>query len=208
MKNYRYIGVAFVVLVFGIYAVPKIVAHFERPVLAKIGNVPPFSFTNQQGLVIDNTFYEDKVYVVEFFFTNCPTICPKMNENMLRIQDAFYGHPAVGIASISIDPQRDTPAVLARYAEQLGAVSANWHFLTGDLREVYELANKGFTLYAGENPQAAGGFEHSGMFALVDKQGMIRSRSDAFGNPLAFYDGLSAKGIQMIKEDINILLKE
>ncbi len=208
MKKYSYIGIAFIILIFGIYAVPKIVNKFKTPELITIGKVPPFEFTNQDGKLITNSFYEGKVYVVEFFFTTCPTICPKMNENMLKIQNEFYGNLDFGIASFSINPKYDTPQILKEYAESHGATSKNWNFLTGDQDIIYELANTGFTLYAGENSNAEGGFEHSGMFALVDKQGNIRSRLDEYGNPIAFYDGLDQKGVQQIKEDIKILLKE
>lgn len=208
MKKYSYVGIAFIILIFGIYAVPKIVNKFKTPQLITIAKVPNFEFTNQDGELISNSFYEGKVYVVEFFFTTCPTICPKMNENMVKIQNEFYGNLDFGIASFSINPKHDTPEVLKQYAKDHGATLKNWNFLTGDQEKIYELANAGFTLYAGENSNAEGGFEHSGMFALVDKQGNIRSRLDEHRNPIAFYEGLEAKGVQMIKEDIAILLKE
>jgi protein SCO1/2 len=208
MKKYSYVGIAFIILIFGIYAVPKIVNKFKTPQLITIAKVPNFEFTNQNGQLISNSFYEGKVYVVEFFFTTCPTICPKMNENMVKIQNEFYGNLDFGIASFSINPKYDTPEILKQYATDHGATLKNWNFLTGDQDKIYELANAGFTLYAGENSNAEGGFEHSGMFALIDKKGIIRSRLDEHGNPIAFYEGLEAKGVQMIKEDIAILLKE
>jgi protein SCO1/2 len=208
MKKYSYIGVAFIVLIFGIYAVPKIVNNFKTPELVVIGEVPEFSFTNQNNELIDNSFYNEKVYVVEFFFSTCPTICPKMNANMVLLQNEYYGNPSFGIASFTINPKFDTPEILKAYAKSHNATLKTWNFMTGDREKIYDLANNGFTLYAGENSEAEGGFEHSGMFALVDKKGKIRSRLDEFGNPVAFYDGLDAKGVQMIKEDIAILLKE
>lgn len=208
MKKYSYIGVAFIILIFGIYAIPKIVSKFQKPTLIKIGEVPNFEFTNQDGNLISNAFYEDKVWVVEFFFTTCPTICPKMNANMVKIQDKYYANLDFGLASFSINPKHDTPEILKAYAEAHGATLKNWQFLTGDQEVIYQLANTGFTLFAGENSEAEGGFEHSGMFALIDKEGNIRSRLDDLGNPIAFYDGLDPKGVQMIIEDIAILLKE
>jgi len=208
MKKYSYIGVAFIILIFGIYAIPKIVNKFKTPNLVTIAKVPSFEFTNQDGKLISNSFYDNKVYVVEFFFTTCPTICPKMNENMVKIQNEFYAFQDFGIASFSINPKHDTPEVLKQYAKDHGATLKNWNFMTGEQEAIYELANNGFTLYAGENSDAEGGFEHSGMFALVDKQGNIRSRLDDFGNPIAFYEGLELEGVKMIKEDIAILLKE
>lgn len=208
MKKYSYVGIAFIILIFGIYAIPKIINKIKTPTLVKIGEVPGFEFTNQDGEHISNSFYEDKVWVVEFFFTTCPTICPKMNANMVKIQDQYYGNFDFGIASFSINPKYDTPEILKEYAKSHGATLKNWQFLTGDQKVIYELANTGFTLFAGENNEAEGGFEHSGMFALIDKEGNIRSRLDEFGNPIAFYDGLDSIGVQMIKEDIAILLKE
>ena len=208
MKKYSYIGIAFIILIFGIYAIPKIVNKLKTPKLVTISKVPAFEFTNQDGKLISNSFYEEKVWVVEFFFTTCPTICPKMTESMLKIQNEFYGNAYFGIASFSINPKNDTPKILKEYAKTHGATLKNWNYLTGEQAKIYELANTGFTLYAGEDSNAEGGFEHSGMFALVDKMGNIRSRLDEYGNPIAFYDGLDPKGVQQIKEDIKILLKE
>ena len=228
MKKNAYIGVAFIILIFGIYAVPEIIERFKtnevvktndkvekfekikdsNPKLVTISKAPQFELTNQDEETISNSFYKNKVYVVDFFFTTCPTICPKMTKNMLKVQNKFYENPNFGIVSISINPNNDTPQVLKDYAKEYGATLKNWHFLTGDKDYIYTIANNGFTLYAGENSQAEGGFEHSGSFALIDKKGNIRSRFDTFGNPIAFYDGLSDEGIKMIIEDIEVLLKE
>lgn len=208
MNNKSYIGISFIVLIFGIWAVPKIVAKFQKSDLVEIGPVPAFELTNQNEKKISDKDYLGKVYVVEFFFSTCPTICPKMNESMLQLQEEYYGNPKFGIASITIDPAHDTPKVLKEHAEILGVKHYNWHFLTGDKEYIYNLANKGFNLYAGQNNKAAGGFEHSGLFALVDKKGNIRCRKDAQGNPILYYDGLEAEGVQAIKEDIKKLLEE
>ena len=208
MKNKSYIGISFIVLIFGIWAVPKIVAKFQKSDLVEIGPVPTFKLTNQDNKSISDKDYLGKVYVVEFFFSTCPTICPKMNQSMLQLQEEFYGNPNFGIASITIDPAKDTPQVLKEHANLLGVKHYNWHFLTGDKEYIYSLANKGFNLYAGENNKVAGGFEHSGLFALVDKNGKIRCRKDAQGNPILYYDGLEASGVEAIKEDIKKLLAE
>ena len=208
MNNKSYIGISFIVLIFGIWAVPKIVAKFQKSDLVEIGPVPAFELTNQNEKKISDKDYLGKVYVVEFFFSTCPTICPKMNESMLQLQEEYYGNPKFGIASITIDPATDTPQVLKEHAEVLGVKHYNWHFLTGDKDYIYNLANKGFNLYAGQNNKAAGGFEHSGLFALVDKKGNIRCRKDLQGNPILYYDGLEAEGVQAIKEDIKKLLEE
>jgi protein SCO1/2 len=208
MKNKSYIGISFIVLIFGIWAVPKIIAKFQKSDLIEIGPVPAFELTDQNDKKISDKDYLGKVYVVEFFFSTCPTICPKMNQSMLELQEAFYGNPNFGLASITIDPEHDTAAVLKEHANLLGVKHYNWHFLTGDKEYIYNLANKGFNLYAGENNKAAGGFEHSGLFALVDKDGKIRCRKDAQGNPILYYDGLETSGVEAIKEDIKKLLEE
>ena len=208
MKNKSYIGISFIILIFGIWAIPKIIAKFQKSDLVEIGPVPTFELTDQNNKKISDIDYLGKVYVVEFFFSTCPTICPKMNQSMLQLQDEFYGNPSFGLASITIDPEHDTTKVLKEHADLLGVKHYNWHFLTGDKKYIYDLANKGFNLFAGENYKAAGGFEHSGLFALVDKEGKIRCRKDVQGNPILYYDGLEAEGVKAIKEDIKKLLEE
>ena len=205
-KNYSYIGISFIILIFGIWAVPKIINSLSKPDLATIGVVPAFSFTDQNQKTITNQTFKDKVYIVEFFFTTCPSICPIMTENMIKIQNDFLGNPKVGIASFSIDPTHDTPQVLKEYAKNKGITKPQWHLLTGEKEEIFKLANEGFNLYVGEASEVEGGFEHSGFFALVDQEGNIRSRKDEHGNPIVYYDGLEDKGIQMLKEDIKKLL--
>ena len=208
MKNKSYIGLSFIILIFGIYAIPKIVDKLKGNDLFEMGPAPSFVLKDQNNKTISNANYSGKVYVVEFFFTTCPSICLIMNKNMVGLQNDFFGNPNFGIASISINPENDTPEVLKAHAEKIGANSPNWHFLTGDKKYIYQIANKGFNLYAGENSKANGGFEHSGLFALIDKHGKIRCRKDAQDNPIPYYDGLDKKGVQQIKEDINKLLEE
>ncbi|GAB5401712.1 MAG: SCO family protein [Aureisphaera sp.] len=208
MKNYSYVGISFIILIFGIWAVPKIVDRASGgPEMATIGKAADFSFINQRGEAVSNEDYKGKVYVAEFFFTTCPSICPIMNQNMVKIQNEFYGNPNLGIASFSIDPAYDTPEVLSKYAESYGITNPNWHLLTGDKEAIFKLANEGFNLYVGEGSEDIGGFEHSGYFALIDKEGNIRSRYDKNNNPIIYYDGLEAEGIQMLIEDIKLLLK-
>lgn len=211
MKKNSYIIIAFIILVFGIWALPKIIGKFSKEELVKFEKVPLFEFTNQNKVLISNKNFENKVYLVEFFFTTCPTICPKMNANMVNIQNEFYGNPEFGIASFSINPKYDTPEILKAYAKEKGATLKNWHFMTGDKEKIYNFSNIGFKLYVGENKNVEGGFEHSGLFALIDKDGFIRSRVVKTGdseNPIKFYDGLDLKQIQWLKEDIAILLNE
>jgi protein SCO1/2 len=227
-KNYSYIGISLVVLVFGIIVGPKIVDRVkngevvkgdrldnvsnhsseENSKLMTIGPAPKFELTDQNKKLISNKDYAGKVYVLEFFFTTCPTICPKMNMNMLTIQNAFFGNPNFGIVSITINPDNDTPEVLKEHAQKLGVKSSNWHFLTGDKNKIFDLANKGFNVYVGQNSKVNGGFEHSGLFALIDKNGDIRCRKDNFGNPILYYDGIEKEGVRNLQQDIAILLKE
>jgi len=210
-KNYSYIGISFIILIFGIYAIPKIVARFIQSDIIVIGKAPAFEFTNQNGEKISDKTMEGKVYVLEFFFTSCGTICPKMNKSMLQIQDKYGLNRDFGIISISIDPETDTVEMLHKHAQELGITMKNWQLLTGDKATIYKLANEGFNLFVGENPKLEDGFEHSGLFALIDKKGNIRSRmvkNGEYENPLVYYDALEVKGVQMLKNDIKKLLDE
>lgn len=227
MKNKSYIGLSFIILVFGIIFIPRIinrikngtvvqgnridaVSNHKNPEtgLLKIGPAPKFELTDQNNAKISNETYKGKVYVVEFFFSTCPSICPIMNRNMVDIQNEFFGNPNFGIASISINPEYDTSKVLQEHAQKIGVKSSNWHLLTGDKDYIYSIANKGFNLYVGENKNISAGFEHSGLFALIDKQGTIRCRKDKFENPILYYDGLDKKGVKAITQDIKKLLNE
>lgn len=227
MKNKGYIGLSFIILVFGIIFIPRIVERIKSNTvvqgdrldvisnhkngetgLKKIGPAPKWELIDQNAVKISNESYKGKVYLVEFFFSTCPSICPIMNRNMVDIQNVFFGNPNFGIASISINPEHDTSEVLKEHAIKLGVKSTNWHFLTGDKDYIFNIANKGFNLYAGENKNVKGGFEHSGLFALIDKKGNIRCREDYFGNPILYYDGLEKKGVKAITEDIKKLLNE
>lgn len=230
-KKYSYIGVALVIFLFGAYVVRNLDRRIdendlvdedrlntvEKPKkesgLFTYSKVPKFSFTNQNGATITNKDYKGKVYVVEFFFSTCPTICPIMNSKMLLLQDEFLNQKEFGIASISITPEIDTPAVLKEYAKNQRIIHQNWHLLTGKPEEyVYGLSTKGFKLYAGKSNEGHGGFEHSGLFALVDKNGYIRSRKDEHGNPILYYRALKEQTfpdqIKELKEDIKLLLDE
>jgi protein SCO1/2 len=251
-NNYSYVGIAFIILVFGIIFVPKIIdriskdditrdesrskdvstANKEQNVksyksdLAYIPSVdgghkkvPSFSFTNQLGETITNEDYLGKVYVIEFFFTTCPTICPRMNRNLVEIQNEFKDFENFGVASFTITPEIDTPEVLKAYADKYEITNPNWHLMTGEEDVIYKLANEGFYLYTAKNDEIIDGFEHSGNFALIDKEGFIRSRLKSPDNPLIYYNGIvsEAEGVDdegipqeitILKEDIAKLLKE
>ena len=241
-KNYSYIGISFIILVFGIIFIPKIVDRIQNKSITKndrlnvktedenqsdlvfleINNerkkVPNFSFTNQDGKTITNKDYLGKVYVIEFFFTTCPTICPRMNRNLVEVQNEFQEFENFGVASFTINPDYDTPEILKTYATTYGITNPNWHLMTGNQEAIYKLANEGFNLYTAVDTEVEGGFEHSGNFALIDKNGYIRSRV-VNGNPLIFYNGIISEKekvddegineeISILKEDIAKLLKE
>ena len=233
MKNKKYIGLLVIIVVFAIWFVPKIknrvessrvvdsnrteeISQSSKLSFIKLNGesrkVPEFIFKNQDNRFISNEDFLGKVYVAEFFFTSCPSICIEMNQNMKILDEEFSDRDDFGIASFTIDPITDTPKVLKEYSERLNVKSQNWHFLTGKIDDVYELSNSGFNIFAGVNPAVAGGFEHQGFFALIDKNGYIRSRRDANGNPIVYYlgitsSGASEQGIDMIKEDIIKLLE-
>lgn len=239
-RKYNYIWVSLVILIFGIIFIPKIVdrlankAHIENDRLNKsdsdeklsfiISNgqrrkVPNFSFLNQDSIMVDNSDYLGKVYVVDFFFTTCPTICPIMTKNLVEVQSTFSNQDDFAIASFTINPRYDTTSILKRYSERYSINDSKWNLMTGNQDSIYKLAREGFYILANEVEDAPGGFEHSGMFALVDKEGYIRSRLDEFGNPMIYYRGTvteeqveNAKGevqqITMLKEDIKKLLAE
>ena len=233
MKNKKHLGLLVIIVVFAIWFVPKIknrvessrvvdsnrteeISQSSKLSFIKLNGesrkVPEFIFTNQDNRFISNEDFLGKVYVAEFFFTSCPSICIEMNQNMKILDEEFSDRDDFGIASFTIDPITDTPKVLKEYSERLNVKSQNWHFLTGKIDDVYELSNSGFNIFSGVNPAVAGGFEHQGFFALIDKNGYIRSRRDANGNPIVYYLGITSsgareQGIDMIKEDIIKLLE-
>ena len=233
MKNKKYIGLLVIIVIFAIWFVPKIknrvessrvvdsnrteeISQSSKLSFIKLNGesrkVPEFIFTNQDNRFISNEDFIGKVYVAEFFFTSCPSICIEMNQNMKILDNEFGNREDFGIASFTIDPITDTPKRLKEYSERLEVKSKNWHFLTGKVDNIYELSNSGFNIFAGVNPAVAGGFEHQGFFALIDKNGFIRSRRDINGNPIVYYLGITSvgsdiQGIDMIKEDIKKLLE-
>lgn len=239
-NKYTYVWVSFIILVFGIIFVPRAVDRIRKGDVVrndrmslKDGNealayvemngerrkVPPFAFLNQDSLMITNRDYKGKVYLVEFFFTSCPTICPIMNRNLVQLQEEFKDFEDFGIASFTIDPENDTPSVLKAYAEDYGVTDMDWHLMTGEMKDIYDLANTGFSIFAAQMPEAAGGFEHAGLFALIDREGFIRSRMDRFGNPIIYYRGAiteeegendhgEEEQISILKQDIKKLLEE
>jgi len=159
--------------------------------------IPDFAFYNQDSMSVTNEMLDDKIYVTDFFFTSCPTICPKMKKEMLRLYEKYQDNSDFVLLSHTIDPKRDTVGKLKEYAENLGVSSNKWHFVTGDKAEIYKIADDYFSI-AMEDPEAPGGFNHSGRFILVDKKGHIRS----------FADGTNPEEVDRLMGDIDKLLAE
>jgi protein SCO1/2 len=158
-----------------------------------------FSFKNQLGNIINEKTVDGKVYVADFFFTSCPTICPAVKKQMKKIYDKFKDNKDFMMLSYSIDPKRDTVGRLAWYAKKLNVdLAGNWHFLTGKQDDVYKLAQKDYISHAEENPEEPGGFGHSVYILLVDRKRQIR----------AVYDGTDPKKVEELMKDISVLISE
>jgi len=160
--------------------------------------IPDFSFVNQDSCIITNKTYVGKIYVADFFFTTCPTICPVMKKQLLRIYEKYKENPKVGILSHTIDPRHDSVLVLKEYANRLGIEGKMWDFVTGERSKIYEIGEKSYYVTAGEDSTAAGGIIHSGAFILVDTKRRVRG----------IYDGTKDTDITKLIKDMEVLLNE
>lgn len=160
--------------------------------------IPAFRFLNQDSVWISEKDMAGKIYIADFFFTSCPTICPKMKTQLLRIYERYAENDVIRILSHSIDPTYDTPSVLKQYASRLQVKSPRWNMLTGDKAAIYKLGEKSYMVTAQEDKNEAGGFVHSGAFILVDKNRHVRG----------IYDGTQEAEVNHLIEDIEILLQE
>lgn len=160
--------------------------------------IPPFAFVNQYGDTVTEKAVENKIYITDFFFTTCPTICPVMKRQMAKVYQAYKGNPDVMILSHSIDPEHDTPEVLNKFAKDLGVDGTQWQFLTGDKQRIYEIGQKNYMSTAKEDTTVQGGYIHSGAFILVDKDKHVRG----------MYDGTTEEGTKKLLNDIERLLAE
>jgi protein SCO1 len=164
-------------------------------VFHKIAN---FSFINQEGKEISNLSVEGKVYVADFFFTTCPTICPIMKTQMLRVYEKFKEEPDFLILSHTLDPVHDTAELLKDYAYRIGVENdQTWHFLTGDQEKIFEIGQTSYLTTAMEDQTEPGGILHSGAFVLVDQNGHIRG----------VYDGTKEDQVNKLMRDIPKLLQ-
>ncbi|MBK9734604.1 MAG: SCO family protein [Saprospiraceae bacterium] len=159
--------------------------------------VGTFECYNQDSLLIDNKALSEYIYVADFFFTSCPSICPKVMKEMTKINEALRNEAMVKLVSFTIDPKRDNVSRLKLYANNLGIDQKKWYFLTGDKEKIFALANTYF-VPALEDPDAPGGFDHSGKIILVDKSGHVRS----------FSEGTDPNETPKIIKDIYRLLEE
>ncbi len=160
-------------------------------------SIPDFRLLNQDSILIDNHVFDNGVYIANFFFTHCPSICPIMQRNLLKVYEKYKGDERVRFLSHSIDFRHDSPAVLKVYAEKLGVTNDQWQFVTGSKAEIYNLSDS-YMVYTKEDSDAPGGYDHSGHFLLVDQDKHIRGA----------YDGTDDMQLQLLFDDLEILLKE
>lgn len=160
--------------------------------------VRDFKLVDQDSSWVTNETFANQVYVSDFFFTTCPTICPIMKQQMLRVYEKYETNDQVAILSHTIDPKHDDVAVLKDFASKLGIKSNKWKMVTGDSDYIYDLGEESYMVMANEDPNAAGGFIHSGAFLLVDKERHIRG----------VYDGTREEEVEILLNDIDKLLSE
>jgi protein SCO1/2 len=161
----------------------------------KYHTIADFSLTNQNGETITQDDYKDKIYIADFFFTTCPTICPIMTKNMASVQEKIMDDPEVMLLSHSVTPQIDSVAQLKKYALEKGVVDAKWNLVTGNKKDIYELARKSYLAVKTDGDGGPYDMIHTENFILVDKQKRIRG----------FYDGTKEEDIQKLLEDLAIL---
>ena len=160
--------------------------------------IPDFNFLNQDSVSVTNKDFDGKIYVADFFFTSCPSICPIMHRNLLKIYDEFKDNKDVKLVSHTIDFKYDTPSKLKRYADKLGVAGTQWEFLNGPQEQVYQIAEKNYLVAVGVDKDSPGGYIHQGWMILVDKEKRLRGA----------YDGTDEKQMAQLSEDMKTLLEE
>lgn len=165
--------------------------------VGKYHTIADFSFTNQNGKVITQKDYEGKIYVADFFFTTCQTICPIMTTNMTEVQKAFSKNPKVMILSHTVTPEIDSVPVLKQYALKQGIDDNKWNMVTGDKKDIYYIARKSYLAVKTGKPEEMYDMVHTENFVLVDTKKRVRG----------FYDGTKKEDVQLLIEDINWLLE-
>ena len=160
--------------------------------------IPAFSFLNQDSVPTSNAFFDGKIYIADFFFTRCPSICPIMHRNLYNIYEHFRDNNSILYLSHTVDFKNDKPSVLKRYADKLGVTDKRWQFVTGPKEQIYSLAEESYISTAEEMAEAPGGYAHSGFFLLIDRQRRLRGA----------YDGTDSLAVKQLIEDAEILLNE
>jgi protein SCO1 len=190
----------FTVLVLGFYIVMTRITDMGKPQLPVLNTVMPFSFTRQDGQQISNKDVRGKTVIVEYFFTTCKGICPKMNRNMARIYNELKSEKDFLILSHTVDPETDSVFTLKRYADSIGAGPSNWWFLTGKKEDLYKAARESYILDDPKNSSKniAEQFLHTQFFCLVDRDGVVRG----------IYDGLKKEEVEQIVFDAKLLLHQ
>jgi protein SCO1/2 len=166
--------------------------------VAKYHTIADFSFTNQNGKTITQKDYEGKIYVADFFFTTCGSICPIMTTNMIDVQKAFADNPKVMILSHTVTPEIDSVPVLKKYALEKGVIDSKWNLVTGDKKDIYSMARKSYLAVKLGKPQELYDMVHTENFVLVDAERRVRG----------FYDGTKKEEVKKLIEDIQWLLTE
>jgi protein SCO1/2 len=166
--------------------------------IRKYHKIANFELYNQNGDTITQDFYEGKIYVADFFFTTCITICPIMTDNMLKIQEQIKNDPEVFLLSHTVIPKADTVAQLKKYALEKGVMDSKWNLVTGDKKQIYDLARKSYLVTKTNGDGGPYDMIHTENFVLVDKEKRIRG----------FYDGTQTKTIEDLMSDIKILKSE
>lgn len=160
--------------------------------------IPDFRFTNQEGKPVNGEQLDGKITAVNFFFTSCPTICPPMMKSLKKVQEEFANTDTVHILSHTVDPVRDSVAVLADYGDKMGVDPQKWDLVTGDKKAIYKMARNGYEVVAVEGDGGETGFVHSENIALIDWQKRIRG----------YYDGTDDEEVEKLIQDIHYLLKQ
>jgi protein SCO1/2 len=218
MKNNKlvvFVVAFFIVLAAGFsiyyYGLSKKMRKPEIAIIGETGqSIRPFSFLNQEGDTITKNNIKDKVVVVEYFFTTCKGICPKMNENMAKVYQAIRGSNDVVILSHTVDPKRDTVAAMKAYSLRFDADPKYWMFLTGDKKALYDQAYYSYLMTAVEErpDNIEDDFIHTEKFVLVDKKGRLRMRINKTTGAAEAYDGTNEKSVAQLIQDINLLREE
>ncbi len=161
----------------------------------KYHKIADFKLLNQNGQTITEKDYQDKIYIADFFFTTCPSICPIMTEHMVEIQKEIIDDPKVLLLSHSVTPEIDSVAVLKKYALKKGVIDSKWNLVTGDKKQIYELARKSYLVAKDDGDGGPFDMIHTENFVLVDSKKRIRG----------FYDGTDPKDIEKLLEDLKLL---